>query len=92
MSNPAAVELLKLFEDLEKQIEGEAPIPFYRKLLKHYDRAIKILADNKCEGEALTCLENERHRISQTLEKNIAERFAINLRDMGANIRMAAEA
>jgi len=82
MSNPSPVELLKLFEDMETQIEEEAPIPFYRKLLKHYDKAIKMLSDNKCDGEALTCLENERHRISQTMGKHIAERFAINLRSM----------
>ena len=85
-------ELLNLFEDLETEIEKEAPIPFYRKLIKHYDKAIKILVEAGHPGEALTRLDIERHRIIETMEKNIAGRFAIQLRSMKDELeREAAE-
>jgi len=75
-------ELLKLFEDMVARVEKEAPIPFYRKLLKQYEKAIKLLADNKMDGECITLLENEHYRLTQTMQKHIAERVRINLSDM----------
>ncbi len=86
-----AAELLKLFEDMEKQVEGEAPIPFYRKLIKHYDKAIQILAESKHTGEALTHLETERYRLEQTMGKQIAARFVINLRGIKDDLKREAE-
>lgn len=85
-----AEEILELFEKMEAEIEQEAPIPFYRKLITHYDKAIKILVEAGHTGEALTCLENERHRITQTMEKNRAGRFAINLRSMKDDLEREA--
>jgi len=81
-----AKELLQLFKDMEKQIEQEAPIPFYRKLLKQYEKAIKVLVDNKMDGECVGLLENEHYRLTQTMNKEIARRFNINLADIKNNL------
>ncbi len=79
-------ELLKLFEDMVDRVEKEAPIPFYRKLLNQYEKSIKLLVDNKMAGECVNLMENEHYRLTQTMQKHIAERVRINLCDMKDDI------